>query len=65
MPANQPFLSSYDQGEVKAGASGARFVLFAGEPYYKDPVFGSLDVPTLTQQLAGFKRTFTSGEMGA
>lgn len=47
-----------------AGADGARFVLFAGEPLKQNPVFGGPFVASDHDELSGFKRAFASGEMG-
>lgn len=49
---------------VRAGANGARFVLFAGEPLHQQPVFGGPFVASDQEELSGFKLAFTAGEMG-
>ena len=48
-----------------AGADGARFVLFAGEPLGQRPVMGGPFVASSAEELQGFKRAFAEGRMGA
>lgn len=49
---------------VKAGADGARFMLFTGEPLEQEPVFGGAFVAGSAEELSGFKRAFAAGKMG-
>lgn len=47
-----------------AGADGARFILFVGQPLHQTPVFGGPFVASSAEELQGFKRAFASGQMG-